>query len=348
LEPLTLILYGPREGPSLKPTNRYKEIQLAQLRSFCLVGTEGNFSTAAKSLDLSTSTVWQQVRALERELKVTLLRRKGRLIELTPEGQLLLEMVQPHVSGLDSLRHFFEARRKDLPKEVTLASGAYLFANHLPRPIQEFRATHPGVRVNLRIAAWSGIRRLMERREADIAIMASDVEEPRSGNLEYEHLFDEQFCLMTPAGHRLSRLKRVTPHDLIKYPLIVPPLGGVDRRALDRLFQKHDLADRVQTAMVSNLVDVTKRCVALGVGVALMYVPSTMDPSIPGLSVRVFDPEMEVLPIVVAVRKGAYLPDDVQDFRQTVLRHFSKHDGAREQSVGPRTASPGRRRPPVE
>ena len=49
--------------------HRYKEIQLAQLRSFCLAATEGNFTSAAKALGLSASTVWQQVRALERELK---------------------------------------------------------------------------------------------------------------------------------------------------------------------------------------------------------------------------------------------------------------------------------------
>ena len=49
--------------------HRYKEIQLAQLRSFCLAATDGNFTSAAKALGLSASTVWQQVRALERDLK---------------------------------------------------------------------------------------------------------------------------------------------------------------------------------------------------------------------------------------------------------------------------------------
>src|SRR6516164_4847443 len=121
-------------------SQRYKEIQLAQLRSFCLAATEGNFTSAAKALGLSASTVWQQVRALERELKAKLLRRRGRAVELTDDGRRLLEKVQPHVSGLDSLRHFFEARREGTRQELVVASGAYLLANHLPDPVQQFRA----------------------------------------------------------------------------------------------------------------------------------------------------------------------------------------------------------------
>src|SRR5262249_45068893 len=160
--------------------HRYKEIQLAQLRSFCLTATEGNFTAAAKALGLSASTVWQQVRALERELKAKLLRRRGRAVELTDEGRLLLETVQPHVSGLDSLRRFFEARRAGLHQELVVASGAYLLANHLPRPIQRFRAAWPAIQLTLRVAAWSELRRIVERGEVDLGVLAADPDVPRS------------------------------------------------------------------------------------------------------------------------------------------------------------------------
>jgi DNA-binding transcriptional LysR family regulator len=315
----------------LKQPDRYKDIQLGQLRSFCVVGMEGNFSAAAQILSLSTSTVWQQVRALERELKVTLLRRRGRHIELTPEGTLLLGMVQPHVSGLDSLRHFFEARRKELPQEMIVASGAYLLANHLPEPVRAFRDAHPTVRVSLRVASWTALHRMIERREADVAVLARDPEGPRFPLVQYEHLFDEQFCLLTPPGHPLARPGPIAPRELVEYPMIVPPPGGVDRRTLDCLLQRHDVVDRVQTAVVSGYLDVTKRYVAQGVGISLAYLPIDRDPPTPGLSVRALDPEMAVLPIMIAVRKGEYLPGYVEDFRRVVLDHLS----ARSTASGP-------------
>ncbi|MBL8793513.1 MAG: LysR family transcriptional regulator, partial [Planctomycetia bacterium] len=104
------------------PRYKYKDIQLPQLRSFCLAAAEGNFTAAAAVLGLSVSAVWQQVRALERELGVALLRRQGRSVEVTPQGRLLLELAQPHVSGLDSLARLFEARQADLIEPLTVVA----------------------------------------------------------------------------------------------------------------------------------------------------------------------------------------------------------------------------------
>jgi DNA-binding transcriptional LysR family regulator len=300
--------------------HRYKEIQLAQLRSFCVAAVERNFTAAAKALGLSASTVWQQVRALERELTAKLLRRQGRAIELTDEGRLLLELVQPHVNGLDSLGRFLAARRERTRQELVVASGAYLFANHLPQPVQEFHAAWPAVQLTLRVAAWSALQRIVERGETDVGVLACDPDVPRSAALEYEHLFDERFSVMVPAGHPLLRAKRLTPQELVKHPLILPPKGGADRRAFDRLMHKHNLTERVQPALVCGLVDVVKQYVALGVGVGAMYVTAAAAHGTPGLYVRPLDAEMEPLAIEMAVRKGTHLPEYVDDFRRILRR----------------------------
>src|SRR5262245_2039152 len=121
----------PRQHP-------YKEIQLPQLRSFCLAATEGSFTAAAKQLGLSVPAVWQQVRPLERSLGATRLRRSGWKVEITEEGRLLLELVQPHVSGLDSLQRLFASRRAELPQKLSVVSTHGLIAYQLPLPVQEF------------------------------------------------------------------------------------------------------------------------------------------------------------------------------------------------------------------
>jgi DNA-binding transcriptional LysR family regulator len=304
----------------MSQSQRYKEIQLAQLRSFCVAAREGNFTSAARALGLSASTVWQQVRALERELRARLLHRRGRAVELTDEGRPLLDAVQPHVNALDSLRRFFEARRADLPQELLVASGAYLLANQLPEAIRHFRAERPSVQVTLRVAAWSALHRLVERGEVDVAVLACDPDVPRSSDVEYEHLFDETFSVLTPADHPLARARRLTPHDLVNYPLILPPKGGADRKALDRLLSKHNLSERTPTAVLCGLVDVAKKFVLAGVGIALLYVTEEVVRTTPGLHVRPLDPEMERLPIDMAVRKGTQLPDYVHHFRAIVRR----------------------------
>jgi DNA-binding transcriptional LysR family regulator len=302
----------------MNQATRYKELQLAQLRSFCLAATEGNFTTAARALGLSPSTVWQQVRALERQLRARLLCRKGRAVELTGDGRLLLELVQPHVSGLDSLGRLFQARRAQAPQELVVASGTYLFTHHLPRPIQQFRTARPDTQLVLRVSAWSGLHRLIERGEVDVAVLAVDPDVPRSPALEYERLFDEPLTLLAPDGHPLTRRSRLGPEQLVKYPLILPPKGGADRKVIERFFRKHNLADRVQATLVCGLIDVVKEYVLLGLGVALMYVTDAIGRSTPGLHLRTLDAAIERLPIEMAVRKGSHLPEHVEEFRRVV------------------------------
>src|SRR6516225_2945686 len=124
-------------------SNRYKQLELAQLRSFSLAALQGNFTAAARQLSLSVTTVWQQIRALERRLGTTLLQVHGRGLELTPEGRLLLRLIQPHVSGLDSLERLFQAQRQELPQHLTVAATYYLLSYHLSRALQEFGRDRP-------------------------------------------------------------------------------------------------------------------------------------------------------------------------------------------------------------
>src|SRR5436190_19527999 len=126
------------EGMGSTAPYKYKDIQLPQLRSFVLAATEGNFTAAAAVLGLSVSAVWQQVRALEGKLGVMLLRRKGRTVELTAAGRLLLELAQPHISGLDSLARVFESRQAGLPEPLAFVATPHLLVYHLPDLVQQF------------------------------------------------------------------------------------------------------------------------------------------------------------------------------------------------------------------
>jgi DNA-binding transcriptional LysR family regulator len=175
--------------------------------------------------------------------------------------------------------------------------------------------------VTLRIAAWSPLQRIVERGETDVGVLACDPNVPRSSYLEYEHLFDEQLSMLLPAGHPLSRPRRITPSEVLKYPLILPPKGGADRTAFERWLRKHNLSGNGEVALVCGLIDVAKQYVTRGVGIALMYVTPKVAKDSPGLQVRAVDSDIERLPIEMAVRKGTHRPAYVDDFRR-IVRHF--------------------------
>jgi DNA-binding transcriptional LysR family regulator len=317
---------SPTPASRRKSLNRFKDIQLPQLRSFCLAALQGNFTAAARALGVSITTVWQHVRTLEQKLGATLLRVEGRSLRLTAEGKLLLELVHPHLSGLESLQGLFDARRAELPRQLTVASTHYLFSYHLLPALDEFSQLHPTVRLNLRAGLWPEVIRLLEQGDADLGVVSYGPDGPRSQHLDYEHLFDLQFTLMTSSRHPLARRKRITPEDVVDYPLILSAKGTYGYQMVERLLGRHGLLDRVHVVMETPNTDMMRKYASLGLGVALAYTAPDREPPLAGLVSRVFDLGIDKLPVVLAVRKWAYFPEHVEEFRKTV-RERMKDEG---------------------
>jgi len=298
---------------------RYKDLQLATLRSFCEVALSGNFTEAGKQLRLSTPTIWQQVRALERKLQVRLFRRQGRAVVLTVEGKLLFELVRDHVSGLDSLARRFEAERSDLPQQLTIASTPYFMSYHLPQPTQHFNTENPSVHMTFSVLDTSEILQVVKRGEADIGITSLIPDDSQIPTLSYEPLFEIPFTLLTSSEHPLARKKALNPSDLVKYPLIMPPAHGYDARLLQQILLRHNMTDQIRPVMETRNLEIIARYVALNIGIAVCHVSLDIKELLPGLHLRVFNSNLPKLVAAVVVRKGAHLPPAVEEFR-TILR----------------------------
>src|SRR5947199_2363172 len=205
---------------SMRRPKVHKDIELRQLRTFMLAATQGGFSAAAAALGLSVPAVWEQVRSLESILGAMLLVRQGRALELTVDGKLLLEIIQPHLSGLDSLVKLFQARRSESARQLSVASIPQILANLLPPPIQEFMGRYGGTQLRLLSdPGAAAVMRMVERGQADLGLITANPEEPASPHLAHEYLFDLKFMLFMSSHHPLARQKEVKARELVQYPI---------------------------------------------------------------------------------------------------------------------------------
>jgi len=310
----------------MKHRERYKSVQFAPLRSFCMVATLGSFSDTAKALQLSPPTVWQQVRALERLLQARLVERQGRKIGITDEGRLLLQLIEPHVVGINSLCRLWETRRAELPQRLTVAAPPYLVSHHLLESVQRFMADHPAVFLNLRVVVAGEVPSVVERGEVDLGVTMFDPNEPLPRSLDFEVLCRLHFVVMTAAGHPLMKKKHIALADVLQYPMILPPRDEFNDRTLRRLLNAERWEGEIRGVMETRNVDIIARYVAAGIGVNLAYVSLKLASKLPGIAVRVFNPAVPTQPVALVKRKHARLPLPASHFEQLLRTLLSEAD----------------------
>jgi DNA-binding transcriptional LysR family regulator len=236
----------------------------------------------------------------------------------------LVGLVKPHLAGLDSLASVFNLQRAGHHLRFTVAATANLLTHHLPPPVEIFSRTHPDIHLNLRAGFWTELLGLVERGDAELGIAPVPwSEQRRNALLDYEHLFDMALMLLTPKRHPLARKQKLRPHDLVQYPIILYPEETHDFQVLDRILRRCDLQDRVRPVMISQGVSVTRPYVARGLGISLAHASRSLARIMPDVNVRIFDPKLEPLPIMLISRKGTHLPAAVDEFRRIVRVHFS-------------------------
>lgn len=138
---------------------------LNALRVFETAARQQNYSRAAEELFLTHGAVSHQIRALEDDLGVKLLRRSGRAMLLTDEGRRLYAHVH---EGLAQLRKGVEALRSDQRRQtLTVSVTPSLAASWLVPRLPDFYRHQPHIEVYLRATqALTDFR----REEVDIAV----------------------------------------------------------------------------------------------------------------------------------------------------------------------------------
>ncbi len=113
------------------------------LQAFVAVVDCGGFSRAGERLLRSQSTVSLQIKRLENHLGVTLLERTPRRVDLTGQGEIILD----YARRILALNHELAQRVKEpeLSGLVRLGAPEDFATSHLPRVLAHFSDNHPRV-----------------------------------------------------------------------------------------------------------------------------------------------------------------------------------------------------------
>jgi DNA-binding transcriptional LysR family regulator len=197
---------------------------LNQLLTFAAIARDLNLSHASAKVNVSQSSITQQMRKLENEFKTKLYRKSHRGIVLTEDGETFLRYVQAILRDVQNLTKRFE-RKSSTKHAATLRVGGSFApsASFLPRVLAAFQRKHPETRLELKTHDSVTLERMLLASQLDVALLNH---RPKSANLVSQAYRREKLVAFAPANHPLAKKRQLTLRELARAPLIIREAKG--------------------------------------------------------------------------------------------------------------------------
>jgi LysR family hydrogen peroxide-inducible transcriptional activator len=193
-------------------------MELHQLRYFVAVAELGHFTRAAERCLVAQPSLSQQIGKLEKELGKPLFDRLGRVVRLTDAGRALYEQAVSILASVEEAKRHVSDGAGDQGGAVAVGAIPTVAPFLLPAVASAFQRRFAGSRVVIFEDLTAHVIENCLRGELDVGVLALPVADPR---LQVEPLFEEELLLALPAGHALTRKRRVTVDDLTGQPFIL-------------------------------------------------------------------------------------------------------------------------------
>jgi len=189
-------------------------MELRHLRYFIAVAEEGGLLAAAeRRLHTSQPSLSRQIRDLESEVGVTLLKREARGVTLTAAGRVFLDHARLALLQVEAATD--AARRAEHPEKVLLSMG-FLAGQEvvwLPHALRILREEAPDAEITLSSQSSPELALGLMREKLDVAFLRPEIE---CDGLSFKFLAKEPLIAVLPAGHRLTSRKKIRPRDLAR------------------------------------------------------------------------------------------------------------------------------------
>lgn len=224
------------------------KMELRQLRYFTKVAETLNFSEAARQLNITQSTLSQQIKLLEDDLGILLLVRNSHNVGLTEAGAELL----PYARRALTASELCVERLNDL---ANLSAGelnigvTYSFSSMLTETVVDFMKRYPKVRLNIIYKPMNDLMEMLTHRDVDFVLaFRPNLSVP---GVESHILFQNRLAVVADNNHPLAEKEKVTLDELSAYSLALPARGLQARNAFDAV-----TADRSQLRIMIEMNEV--------------------------------------------------------------------------------------------
>jgi len=283
-------------------------MNIEQIKIFCDLAETRSFSKAAGMNLISQSAVSQQVKLLERQLRLQLVDRTCRPLALTQAGQIFYQGCLDIYGRYEELRNQLAQFSREITGSVTIAGIASVVLYLLQPYVRHYLLQYPNVRLRIEpMRANQAVEAVLEDR-ADVAMIATPREDRR---LAVRRLYREPLKLVCHPQHPLTAKEKVSIKDLQMQPVIVFERDQATRKLIDAILKRYGV--KINPIMALDNIETMKRGIEANVGVSILPEPAIQQETASGtLVAKDFLEDRFYRPVGVIYRRGKQLTEPVQ------------------------------------
>lgn len=262
-------------------------MELRHLRYFIVLAEELHFARAAARLNISPSSLTEQIQTLEASLGGSLFKRTNKAVSLTGAGQRFLDEAQLTIQHAD---HAQLVGRRAIRGEIGKINLGFTVRSACSGLIQfslkKFRVSHPHVDFNIsRLNTMDQLQALAEER-LDVGFFRPPARFPMG--LTGFLMSEEVFIMALPDDHPLAKIPLLTPQMLANEKFVAPAveLEFTTRGYLDAVGEPGGF----QPNIVQRGPDIIAVLALVAAGIGVTLVPKSLENlRFPGLVYRPID-----------------------------------------------------------
>ena len=193
-------------------------MEIQQLYYYMELCKQKNFTEAGYACNMTQGALSKQIRKLENELGITLIRRNTRKFELSKEGEIFLSYAK-------KMTGTYEEMLKNIQKnqEIKIGCMPVLAPYHFARLVADFRKEYPDIKLVIDERIASDIQENSDR--YDFLILRENMMEDQK-KFRFSPLYDDKLCAVLYEKHPLYGRDRLQLKELKDDVFIFPERGS--------------------------------------------------------------------------------------------------------------------------